>query len=377
MLRWWLAALLCALCAESHAHKPSDSYLQLRVRDMSIEGQWDVALRDLDFALELDADADGSITWGEVRTRQTEIAAYALAHLELATDQAACPIEARELLANRHTDGAYAVLRFHSRCPLQANVLVVTYRLFFAFDPQHRGLAAIEVGGATRTTIFSPETRQQRISLLPRASTALSNFTQFCREGARHIWLGFDHVLFLLTLLLPAVLRRSAGRWTPVETLKPALLEVVKVVSAFTLAHSVTLSLAALGFVTLPSRVVESAIAASVLLTALNNLYPIVHSRRWMVVFGFGLVHGLGFANVLADLALPRNALLLSLAGFNIGVELGQLAIVAAFLPFGYFARRWQGYARVAVGLSSAVIVALAAVWLVERSLDVELVSAL
>ena len=110
---------------------------------------------------------------------------------------------------------------------------------------------------------------------------------------------------------------------------RPAFWDVCRIVTSFTVAHSITLSLAALGIVALPSRLVESAIAASVVVAALNNLRPWSQGRRWVVAFGFGLIHGFGFASVLADLGLPRDTLVLALVGFNLGVECGQLAIVA------------------------------------------------
>jgi len=134
-----------------------------------------------------------------------------------------------------------------------------------------------------------------------------------------HIWIGFDHILFLLSLLLPAVLAFGGGRWQAVERFAPAFWDVFKIVTSFTVAHSITLSLAALGVISLPSRLVESAIATSVVLAALNNVFPLVHGRRWMVAFFFGLVHGFGFASVLRDLGLPQNALLIALVGFNLG----------------------------------------------------------
>ena len=112
-----------------------------------------------------------------------------------------------------------------------------------------------------------------------------------------------------------------------------------KVVTAFTVAHSITLSLAALGVISLPSRLVESAIAASVVLAALNNVCPVVYGGRWIIAFCFGLIHGFGFASVLTDLGLPQDSLLLALVAFNLGVELGQLAIVAVFLPIAYALR--------------------------------------
>jgi hypothetical protein len=149
-------------------------------------------------------------------------------------------------------------------------------------------------------------------------------------------------------------------------------IDVLKIVTAFTVAHSITLSLATLGVVELPSRWVEAAIAASVVLAALNNLWPLVQGRRWMVAFGFGLIHGFGFASVLADLGLPRDALLLALVGFNVGVEVGQLAIVALFLPLAYLLRGTWLYRRLVFVGGSMFIAAIALLWLDERVFNVK-----
>jgi hypothetical protein len=148
---------------------------------------------------------------------------------------------------------------------------------------------------------------------------------------------------------------------------------VLRIVTAFTLAHSITLSLATLGFVSLPSRWVESAIAASVVLAALNNVWPVFHGRRWMVAFGFGLIHGFGFASVLIDLGLPQGALALALLGFNLGVECGQMAIVAAFLPLAFVLRHSAFYRRLVLRLGSLLITALASTWLAERVFEIKL----
>jgi hypothetical protein len=184
-------------------------------------------------------------------------------------------------------------------------------------------------------------------------------------------------VLFLLCLLLPAVLRREAGRWEALPRVRPALADVLCVVTSFTAAHSITLCLAALGVVALPSRLVESAIAASVVLAAANNLRPWCDARRWLPAFGFGLVHGLGFASVLADLGLPRGSLVAALLGFNLGVEAGQLALVLLCLPLAFAARGSLLYRRYAFGAGSALIALLGVAWLVERSLDLALPFAL
>ena len=165
---------------------------------------------------------------------------------------------------------------------------------------------------------------------------------------------------------------RGKKRWVPSEGFRAAFIDVLKIVTAFTVAHSITLSLATLQVVSLPARISESAIAMSVVLAALNNLFPIILGRRWVVAFCFGLIHGFGFASVLTDLGLPSGVLALALVGFNLGVEVGQIAIVAIFLPVAYLLRRtWLYRSLVLVGGSSA-IVAVAALWFVERAFNLK-----
>jgi len=370
-LRGALAALLLLLPGAASAHKPSDSYLSLRLEGAAIDGQWDIALRDLELAVGLDGDGDGRITWGELRGRSGQVEAYAGSRLAIASGGRACPLRFEALLTDHHTDGGYAVLRFAASCAEAPRALDVEYALLFDLDPLHRGLLRIEAAGATSTAIFGVDSGRQRLALgrEPVAST----LRRYAREGVWHIWLGSDHVLFLLCLLLPAVLRREGGRWQPVPRLRDALVEVLCLVSAFTAAHSIALCLAALGWIALPSRLVESGIAASVVLAALDNLHPILPARRTAFAFGFGLVHGMGFASVLADLGLPRGSLVPALLGFNLGVELGQLAIVAALVPIAFALRDTVGYRRWAFPTGSAAIAALAAAWLVERSLAIRL----
>ena len=149
--------------------------------------------------------------------------------------------------------------------------------------------------------------------------------------------------------------------------------EVLRIVTGFTLAHSLSLGLAAAGLLALPSRAVESAIAASVIVAAANNVIPLWHGRSWLVAFGFGLIHGFGFASVLGDLGLEGGPFVARLVGFNLGVELGQLAVVAVLLPLLYPVRSFRWYRAVALPGLSAAIAALALVWLAERSLDIAL----
>ncbi|MCA1247901.1 HupE/UreJ family protein [Massilia sp. MS-15] len=365
------AALALSWAPAVHAHKASDSYLNLAVEGERIEGRWDIALRDLELAVGLDTNGDGALTWDEVRARHGAIAAYALARLKLSGDAGDCPLQVTQQLVDHHTDGAYTVLMLRGACGAPVESLAIGYTLLAELDPQHRGLLALRHGAATSTAILGPDNARPRLRLAEPARWR--QLIEYIGQGVWHIWIGFDHILFLLSLLLPAVLLYRDRQWIGRAGFRDAGLDVVRVVTAFTLAHSLTLTLAALGILALPSRLVESAIAASVIVAALNNLRPLYQRGRVLFAFGFGLLHGFGFASVLADLGLPQGTLLMSLVGFNLGVELGQLAIVAAFLPLAWWLRNGQFYRRVVMLGGSATIALVAGFWLVERALDVKL----
>ncbi len=366
-----LFVFLSVFAGDALAHKPSDSYLALTVRGTAVEGRWDIALRDLDYAIGLDRNDDGAITWGELRSKHAAIADYAMSRLQVWGDGVPCPPHVTEQMVDSHTDGAYTVVRFVAPCSGAPTTLRVRYALFFDLDPLHRGLLRLEAEGRTRSAVFSPEQESQRFELAARQPSR--EFFEYVREGIWHIWRGPDHILFLLALLLPAVLRREGGRWHPVAGFRRASLNVVKIVTAFTMAHSFTLSLATLGIVSLSSRWVESAIAASVVVAAMNNVVPLFFDGRWKVAFAFGLIHGFGFASVLIDLGLPVGSRVLALVGFNLGVEAGQLVLVGLFLPVAYALRRTRVYQPVTVIAGSLAIVTLASIWLLERILTVKL----
>lgn len=371
MKRFLMLLIALVLHTAAWAHKPSDSYLTLRAAAGSndIAVRWDIALRDLDYVLQLDRNGNGEISWGEVRLRSDDITRLATSRLQLSASDKACTWATTAPLAlDKHSDGTYAVLSLSAQCPSLTGALKARYSLLFDVDPTHRGLVQWIAPGSTeaQALVFGNESGEQSLALQP--AGAWETLRQYMLDGVWHIWIGYDHILFLLALLLPSVLVRQAGQWAAAPRLAGAAREVIKVVTAFTLAHSITLSLAALGLISLPSRLVESAIAASVVVAALSNLFGAVESKRWMMAFAFGLLHGFGFASVLADLGLPKHALVLALVGFNVGVELGQLAIVAVFLPLA-FSLRGTAFYRVGVLKGGSLIVALLATWwLVQRA---------
>ncbi|MFZ2235502.1 MAG: HupE/UreJ family protein, partial [Dokdonella sp.] len=350
--RWLDTALIVFGCLFAFAampalaHKASDAYLTIRADAAakgSYEGQWDIALRDLDAAIAIDGNGDRTLTWGEIRIARPRIERYAFDRLAIAATSK-CSLMPNDLLIDRHSDGHYAVLRFGMACPQATDIARIDYRLMQGIDSTHRGLLQwIDAGGAVQSAVLIPG-EPRDISLLQ--PSRWSQFKQYLWDGAHHIWIGYDHMLFLISLLLPAVLIRRRRDWIAAESGRAVAMKVAGIVTAFTLAHSITLTLAALGFVQLPSRLVESAIALSVILAAINNIKPLVTERTWAFAFGFGLLHGFGFASALADLGLPRDALALCLLAFNLGVEFGQLCVVAVLLPIAFLLRRSVFYRR-------------------------------
>lgn len=364
-----LLTILFASPLSATAHTQSTSFLTLRVDATTVQGEWHLALRDLDDAIGLDANEDGLITWDELRARQEAVAAYALSRLRIQQGARAGVLRFEQLLVDTHSDGGYAVLRFGVDGLERPRALEIGYRAFFEIDPKHRGLLRLECGHSTSLAVFSPETSTGRFEL-PQDDSERIPFGSFVRQGIEHIGCGYDHILFLLALLLPGALRRQDRSWEPVPAVGPAVTNILKIVTAFTAAHSITLTLATLGVIQLPTRLIESAIAASVILAALNNLAPFWSDKGWRIAFGFGLVHGFGFANALRDLGLHRGQIALPLVGFNLGVEAGQLAIVALFLPLALSLRRALVYSRLFLPLGSTVILVISSAWLTERVLN-------
>jgi hypothetical protein len=384
--------LILAGAGTAWAHKSSDAYLTISVSNHVVSVRLDVALRDLQEAIGLDANDDGAITWAELKSRESDLAAYISSRFGARTEGAKLDLAPWRLAVADHTDGSYAVLLSQAPLPASAKSIEVLYHLLFDVDAQHRGLASfhrLSTSGSidSASFIFSPAATSHGFSFTAESRLGL---IEFVREGVHHIWTGYDHILFLLALLLPAVVRREAhGGWMAVGSLNVALREVISVVTAFTIAHSFTLALAASGWLRLPSRWVESAIAASVIVAAFANLAPLRRanegvgttrtkqasraflSRPWLIAFAFGLIHGFGFASVLGELKMDRLSFGAGLFGFNLGVELGQLAVVAGFIPVAYLLRETWLYRRIALQGGSVAIMAIAGAWLAERAAGV------
>ena len=364
-----VAALLHA--APSHAHSASSSYLHVDVAGRWLSVQWSIALRDLDYAIGLDTDGDGAITWGELRQHAEAIDAYALARLRLTADGAPCVAGVVTNLADQLSDGAYAVLRFRASCAAQPTQVSVHYALLFDLDPLHRGLLSLSVGGVPHAYALSPARQDVTFDVTPGYGETLRSFFA---TGVNHLLTGIDHMLFVTMLLVPAMFHRRAddhgpgAKLLPVTDFRAMFIESLKVLSAFTLAHGTTLTLSVLHIVSVPERLSEAGIALTILVTALDNIFRFIPGRRWPLAFAFGLVHGLGFATALGPMSLPPVALGVALISFNLGLEAAQVTIAAIVLPIGFLLRHTIIYPRRILPGVSGAVAALALAWFADRA---------
>jgi hypothetical protein len=340
----------------------------MQVEGARVDGTLELAVRDAEIAVGLDSNRHSTVTWGEVRAAHGALMLYLRQHLQLSGPQGPCALQFGAVQINERVDGNYLWQRFTAVCPAVLHRLTIAYRLLDEDDPSHRGLLVLSAEGNAQTAVLGGPRGVQSFDL--HHPSVWYAFLEYLQTGMWHIWGGIDHLLFLLSLLLPAVLVRRDHYWLALPQAAPALLNILKVVTAFTLAHSITLSLAALDIVRLPSRLTESVIAASIIVAALNNVFPLVTEARWRIAFAFGLLHGFGFAAVLSEMGLPRGARLVSLVAFNLGVELGQLAVVLAIMPVAYLLRSTRFYRGALMPWGSTAIAGLALVWLIQRVAD-------
>ena len=373
-------ALLMGVAVSAQAHKSSDSYLQIDSGDQGTTVRWDIALRDLDAALDLDANEDGSLTWGEVKAAWPRVQRYAMARLVIG----GCALRPTGQALERRNDGAYAVILLASDCKL-TQPPSITYALFREVDPTHRGIVRVQLAGQPLALRMLDPTHDAVVAATVRGAASAAHAAPdaekvaqpgalgFLREGMRHILTGYDHVLFLLCLLFPSVMRRTPQGWQPMKRLSQAVWPVVGIVSAFTAAHSITLSLAAMKVLSLSPAFIEPAIAVTIILAALDNLWPIFPVRRVVVTFFFGLIHGFGFAGVLAELNLPTAEFGWALLQFNLGLEFGQLMIVVGVTAVLFLLRGSTHYRAWVIRGGSLAAILIGGLWLIERTANVSI----
>ena len=396
----WLLVAAAMLAPPAWAHKASDAYLRLADVDPaatapgaatgSVGLQLSLALKDVDTALEqLDADGDRQLTWGEIRQATPAVAQWVSAGVQWQCGDVLRPVAWRFEALEQRTDGRY--IRFASAldCP-PAQPLTLDYRLMQGIDPTHRLLVGGQLNQQPLAAALAPDGRSSsnlraaqatgHQSDAPHTGIARSGFAtmvHFAGEGVHHILQGYDHLAFLLALLLPiSLLRRREPTRANADGLPRAAPDTVGhtgfktlliTVTSFTVGHSITLVLAGLGWVTVSGNWVEPAIAISIGISALLNLFPVKGLRSEWLALGFGLVHGLGFSGVLVEAGISGSLLVWALAGFNVGVEAGQLMVVALWCVLAAVFARWSLYRAVVVKGGSVALVLLSLYWTVQR----------
>jgi hypothetical protein len=348
-------AALVAFAHPAAAHQSSISYLTIAPAGHDVHLTVEIANADLYEAV--GAARDRAVDKAEVLAARARILDYVAARIHVHNGGAECPPAPRTLSIDDKSDGFFATVAIDYECKRTAAELTVEYDLFFDLDPMHQGLARVQLPGEPeRQHVFRGAARALD---LRRPLTLADNLRDYLVLGMEHIFTGYDHIAFLFGLLLVAAargLRRGLGY-------------VLGIVTAFTVAHSVTLIAAGLGIVRLSPRIVEPAIALSIAYVAVENLVVREPKHRWLLTFGFGLVHGFGFASVLAEIGLPPSGVVPSLVSFNVGVELGQLCVVTAVAPILLWLVPRAGQATRVRTWGSVLLLALSSLWFFERVL--------
>lgn len=382
---WLMAFALAALVGArtASAHQASISHARATVSDDRTSVDYQLSLEPPDTAEPLDLPADTAPTDEQVRAGAAQLLTYVLARVHLSSDDTPCTIEhggqsAGQDLGVRVSDpdrGPRLVeIRVRMTCARPIHTLVIDYDLFFDLDPLHRNILAVYYGD--ERALVELDAEQNRF-VWDLAAAPPSGLVGFVKSGVEHIALGYDHIAFLIGLLLVVTIARGApaqdsARAWHVRDLWSGLRYTAAIVTSFTAAHSLTLIAASLGWISLSSRVVESLIAASIAYVAIENIVRPQANYRWLVTFGFGLMHGMGFASVL-EVLLPPEDVIGPLLMFNVGVELGQLAIVVLLLPLLTVFTRAIGarrYRELFLPVASGLLALLGLAWLLERALD-------
>jgi hydrogenase/urease accessory protein HupE len=381
----------------TEAHEPDHSYLYLRVYEKAMEGRIETSLEDLNQALNLQLDT--TLTQESIKQYLPQIQNYLKSKIEFKGGSDSYSIQFKEidmLWLEDPEEGDF--LQFYYELNGVNTIpdnLDIRYEVFLDENPEQRGMLIVEsnwkagiVNNHTMiSNIFTQSEKQQQLSLTDRS--IWKGIWALIKLGVWHIWIGLDHILFILALILPSVVRRRSealdmstvetnvsanysDSWLPVSRFKPAFWYIIKIITFFTIAHSLTLALAALDIVKLNIQFVESVIAGSIALAALHNIVPIFKQKEWVIALVFGLFHGFGFASVLGEKGLSGDYMVASLLGFNVGVELGQVLIICMMFPFLFLLRKFNIYPKI-VKYGSMILILISIYWVIERGLGIDL----
>jgi hypothetical protein len=343
------------------AHSLASSSVRIVVGDDELTGTVSLAVATLDRAFD-EADRSDVLPADEYAA---QVIAYVDAHFAVEGTDATSWTEHWSNLVRQTTEGIETITIDVAVDPAGADPADFSIHYDAVIDavPDHEAVLVLEREGSVSTPgVFTSDHRTITIGDAT-SGVAVGDMIGF---GFHHVLDGADHLLFLLTLLLPAPFVVTAGRWQRRSGIAPAGRKVLHVVTAFTVGHSLTLAATSLGWIAVPSRPVEVLIAASVAVSAVHAIRPLVRGGEPVIAASFGLVHGLAFAGILRDLGLSGRTSVVALLAFNIGIELAQLAVVALVLPSLYvLTTRWNGDRVRVIGAGVALVAAIA--WIADR----------
>lgn len=370
----WLTFGALSAC---YAHQTGNSYLNIRQVDGHLAVDLDFYVRDLGNLLQKPGkESEPPPTADQLKSLQEPITDVIQRSLKLEIDEQLMPLEFSAQSVTVHNDGLYVRQQFVGPAiEPKARFVVVRYEFFTQNDRLGRAFLRLALNGDEISSVIDQSNAIQRFAL--GETKRISTIFLFAKEGAKHIWNGPDHLLFLLTLLLPGILLwKKRSDITLSDDAEPearvnrkAEFFALKVITAFTIAHSITLAMATFGVVSFPEKLIESLIAFSIMASAVMNLQKKYQFNHWQLAFVFGLIHGLGFANGLKDLGLASDYFLETLIAFNVGVEFGQLStVILVSLPVLMLARSEEAKRRIMIWGSLAVL-AISTLWFVQRLL--------
>ena len=347
-----LLVFLIAATASVFAHDPGLSAVELKFDGSRLNAHLGFARADIESLAPMDANRDGQVSAEELNAIRPQLEAFAREAIEISIDGARL---APGQIAITTDDGNAVLFQIGfdnaagARLQLRSNVigkLAFGHKQFLTLRGESNEAKGARLLDATNNVYDLDLTA---IAEKPRA------FFGFLTLGIEHILIGFDHLAFLLALLLAGGSLRKAA----------------KIITSFTAAHSITLALATFKLVNLPSSIVEPLIAVSIIYVGVENILRKENNKRWLLTFGFGLVHGFGFASVLGELGIGESAsgAALPLLGFNLGVEIGQIAIAAVALPLIWKLREQPRFALRYAPACSLLIALAGGYWLIERTL--------
>ena len=339
--------LLAALIFSVQAHQGSLAFWTIEAGPEEIESKITISLLDLNFLEKLDRDGDGLLDFDEVEAKHALVEERVLQHFLIRNDGQEGTSEVRDLRVLK--SGNLELSVFH-RFEARLGTLEIESTLFELTDDQHQTFCRVGIEGEFTEYVLDVRNPVERIEILQGWPGLFQRMIRFLELGVEHIFTGYDHLAFLIGLIV----------------LGGPLSALVGVVSSFTLAHSLTLILATLELVALPTQFVETAIALSICYIALENMFVREIKYRWIITFFFGLIHGFGFSNILREMDLPRRGLFTSLLSFNLGVEIGQVLVILVLFPLILYISR-KTWHPLAITLASSIILALGGFWFVER----------